>query len=823
MRNTYLLCTVASLVLSTPAFAATQVLDDDGANAAEQTQPTARPARKPAFNTGVARARDPLDTAISTSTIVETEITKISPRSLAELARLIPGIRAEAGNGEGGNSYTVRGLPLVSDGAKYIQLQENGLPVLEYGDVFNLGSDRLLRLDLNLAAVQAIRGGSASTFASSAPGGIINLIDKTGDVEGGSIQATAGLDYQSYRLDMDYGAHINDTLRFHIGGFYRSGEGPRATGYNAYHGGQVKFNMTKDFAGGYFRVYFKLLDDHVPNYYTAPLGVSGTNAKPTYSALPGFDAQKNTMSSRYFSTLPFLDSDNKLFTADVHEGVHLKNTALGFSTKIDLGEWTVTDNFRYSDVSGNEPTFSPIVTLPAAFTAAAFGGNGVRYVNGPNAGKTTIGGNGLLAANIYVIAHVNDMSNVTNDLRASRVWDLGGGKLTMTGGFYHADQKLDFDMNGTTYISDVVGGGKSALVDITLNGTPITQNGVLALGVPGYIGIKRAYDVSYNVNAPYGSLNFHKGRLALGGSLRYDYGAVRGSTLADTPESAGAYDLNRDGVPETLANFLPTTPADPVHYNYHYLSYSVSANFRLAEEFSLFARYSRGARAAADRILFTPAISSIDGGLTSKKAAYDPVRQLEGGFKYRSGDVTANLTGFLANVDETNTQINTNTNGDVQLELISRSYRAYGAEFEASWRRGRFSINGGATLTHAEITADPAHPEFVGNTPRHQAKLIYQLVPQYDQGQFAVGASIVGTTASYAQDENQLRLPAFTTVGAFALFRPASNVVLSVNATNLFDKLAVVNVTQGALPASGVVAAQTLNGRQVSASLRFNF
>lgn len=80
--------------------------------------------------TGVARGRDRLNSATSTSAIKENDIISIAPRSLAELFRNIPGIRVNAATGEGGNSYTVRGLPLVNDGAKYIQLQEDGLPVL---------------------------------------------------------------------------------------------------------------------------------------------------------------------------------------------------------------------------------------------------------------------------------------------------------------------------------------------------------------------------------------------------------------------------------------------------------------------------------------------------------------------------------------------------------------------------------------------------------------------------------------------------------------------------------------------------------------------
>ncbi|MEJ5978820.1 Plug domain-containing protein [Novosphingobium sp. PS1R-30] len=111
--------------------------------------------------TGVARGRDRLDSATSTSSIKENEIVKLGAPSLADLFRNIPGIRVEGGAGEGLNSYTVRGLPLVNSGAKYLQIQEDGLPVLEFGDLANMGPDLFVRADLNLASVESIRGGSA--------------------------------------------------------------------------------------------------------------------------------------------------------------------------------------------------------------------------------------------------------------------------------------------------------------------------------------------------------------------------------------------------------------------------------------------------------------------------------------------------------------------------------------------------------------------------------------------------------------------------------------------------------------------------------------
>lgn len=259
--------------------------------------------------TGVARGRDRLNSATSTSAIKENDIVSIAPRSLAELFRNIPGIRVNASTGESGNSYTVRGLPLVNDGAKYIQIQEDGLPVLEFGDLLTLTPDIFVRADLNVAQVESIRGGSASTFASNAPGGVINLISKTGEVEGGSVMATIGLDFESYRTDFDYGSRLGNGWRFHVGGFYREGEGPRGTGMNSMRGGQVKMNVTKQFDNGYIRFYAKLLDDRVPSFINTPQLVTGTNDDPSFADPRGVDIRKSSLLS------PFLPESLRLGTS----------------------------------------------------------------------------------------------------------------------------------------------------------------------------------------------------------------------------------------------------------------------------------------------------------------------------------------------------------------------------------------------------------------------------------------------------------------------------------------------------------------------------
>mgnify|MGYP000535296393 CR=1 FL=1 len=167
-------CALA-LTCGTAAFA-----QDDTA-AAEDT------ANEDIVVTGVTRATNRLDTSISVSAIDMSAIADVAPRSTAEIFRRLPGIRSESSAGGGNSNAAVRGLPSVTGGAQFISLQEDGLPVLLFGDHNFAPADGFVKVDSTLARVESVRGGSSTTLTTNGNGAIINLISKTGEQEGGSI------------------------------------------------------------------------------------------------------------------------------------------------------------------------------------------------------------------------------------------------------------------------------------------------------------------------------------------------------------------------------------------------------------------------------------------------------------------------------------------------------------------------------------------------------------------------------------------------------------------------------------------------------------
>lgn len=828
-----LLLFAATTALSVPAWA--KEGDAASENAETGSAEAAAPAKPAAeiFSTGMAKGRDRLDSATSTSALKGDDIQRFGPRALGDVLRTMAGLRVATGIGEGNNNYTVRGLPLAAGGSKYMQFQEDGLPVLEFGDLFNVATDVYLRNDFTVNAIETIRGGSASTFASNSPGGIVNLISRTGEQEGGRAQFSTGLDYDEKRLDFDYGGKLGENTRFYVGGFYRQGEGARDIGFTGWRGGQIKANVTRSFEGGYVRAYFKLLDDRSPTFAPYAVNITGTNENPSIRSFPSFDLRRDSVLSDFLGPVITLDRNNQPVALPIATGQSARSKSIGFEAQFDIAGWTITEKARYAVNGGDFSRMFPNRQNTVSAFANSIGGPGstAAYASGPLAGQpipggSAINGNGLLSLYFVSFVRAKSLDNFTNDLRASRVWEVpafgGTGKLTTTAGLYYATQALDTTWLHTAMIVDAAGGGNTAQVDIfNAAGNPQTLNGYFAFGRESSL-FRRIFDVDYLVLAPYGSINFHIGKLAVGGSLRYDSGRVRGqlfgADLGGGRQGLTSFDFNRDGVinpAEARTAFLPLDRPAPVDYDYGYLNYSVGVNYRIAEPFSVFARYSKGARAAADKVLFTPTVDPLTGDVPSGDQQ-DDVIQYEAGFKLRRGGFTVNGTAFHVEAEDQNV-----LNG--AASATNRTYEADGVELEGNFTRGIFNLMLAATYTRAKITEDRLNPALTGNEPRHQPDWVLVAVPTVDFGKIAAGANVVTITGSYAQDSNQLRMPGFTTVGAFAEYQAAKNLQFTLSAQNLFDTLGNFEVNQASVPANGIGFARAANGRTVQASLRLGF
>lgn len=754
--------------------------------------------------TGVARNTSLMSSSVSVSSFSADQLETTTPRTTAEAFRAIPGVRSESSGGEGNANIAVRGLPVAAGGAKFLQLQEDGLPIMQFGDIAFGNADIFLRLDNTMQTVESIRGGSASTMASNAPGGIINIISKTGGDDSGSVATTFGLDYESFRTDFEYGGELNDSTYFHVGGFLRQGDGARDAGYTANQGGQLKANITKEFDKGYVRLYFKHLDDKAIGYLPMPMKSNG-------DSLQGFDSSSDTPHSANFLSTLSLGADGQLRRGDMRDGMNPEVNAVGFEASFDLGnDWQIENRFRKSDVKGKFISPFPAEVGSASSIASSIAGDGatLSYANGSAAGENFTGDTVMRIHTFDV--EMNDFGSLVNDLKLTKSFD----DTSITFGYYKALQNISMSWLWNSYLMEVKGNNAALLNVNAADGTSYSDNGLYAYGVPAWGNCcQRNYDMEYDISAPYLALSTQFDNLLIDASIRYDSGTATGFYAGSVQSEV---DMNRDGVisqPERSVSSIDNANASMVNYDWDYTSYSIGANYMFDENLAVFVRASHGGRANADRLAFGKI--RPDGSVASQDAV-DEVDQYELGVKYRQDNLSLFATAFSAETEEQNFEA-------TSQKFFDRVYDATGVELEATYFIGNFDIRGNVTWTDAEISKDAINPSVVGNTPRRQADFVYSLMGRYNFEQGSAGLSLIGTTDAYAQDNNDLKFDGYTQVNAFASYMLSERLTVSVNINNLFDTTGITEAEEGSVPANDIIRARTINGRTSTLTLRYDF
>ena len=780
------------------------------------------------------------EASVSVSSFNEDDIVKLAPRSTAEVFRAIPGIRAESSGGGGNANITIRGIPLATGGSKFLQIHEDGLPVLEYGDINFGNADNFIRYDWSVANVEAVRGGSASTFASNSPGGVINMISNTGEIGGGAIGTSFGVDYDEMRLDFRYGGEISDDLYYHIAGFARGGEGTRDTGYHGDKGGQVKFNITKLLDNGHIRFFYKNLDDTVSTYLPSPVLVKGDGE---YGPVPGFDASSQALNSVYNTNISTFDSYGNPENRDVRDGISSEVSSFGVEVDLEVADnLFLLNKFRISDVSGG--FIAPftdgfpagpgdVSNFAAALCSGALDGEGnalncdsttVTLANGPGAGEVYTG---EAFTNLQFDARLNDLGNMINDLSLRKEFDNG---VSLTVGYYYSNQDIATSWASWQTFIQTLDGDNSQLLNITdADGTELVSNGLLSASFLSY-----EWDLNYVTTAPYMNVGFElSDNILIDASVRYDSVDASGELISSCCGGNADYDINGNGVIEQIedasaqnSGFISGgvinlnragASSQIVDYSANNTSYSLGGSYLLSETQTLFARYSKGGRALADRLLQIGGTLNTDGSLTNTTSGFDTTKQLEIGYKYGTRDLMLNATLFDTVTEDTQAEVTSGL-------TFMREYEATGLEFEGRWNAtDNFVLSGNLTWTDAEISKDANDAALVGNTPRRQADWIWTITPEYVTDFWSVGASLQGSTEYYVQDNNDLKQDAYNLVNVFATYWVNDQFSVSLNVNNATDEFVITESEEGSAAVGSYIRARPLNGRTTVVSLKYLF
>ncbi|OYU33307.1 TonB-dependent receptor [Novosphingobium sp. PASSN1] len=779
--------------------------------------------------------RTQINSSVSVTTVNAQAIADFKPSSESELLRMIPGIQVAGTAGPGGNSnIAVRGLPVATGGSPFVQLQEDGLPTVLFGDIQFGNNDYWTRFDASVANVEGVRGGSASTYASQAPGAVINYISNTGQQQGGYAQLSTGLGFSENRLDFRYGGPISDQTRFHVGGYYKKGSGPLDAGYDVSNSYQIKGNLTHDFADnkGFVRVLVKIADTQEPNYTGSPAlasinGLEVSNIEP----FPGFDGREGSNYSVYNKDFLIFNRDGVLERVKM-DGITTKATSLGGQLRYNVNDnWSVDNNFRWTDMSGgfaapflNVATRASVIGsvisrpgLPNATVAS------IRYAAGPKAGQAFT--DTYVDNNVNVRTNIRDIGSTANDFKLTGKYDTGFGAVTARVGYFYMKQNIAMDWHVNKSLRELSGNNPSQLDLFDAAGNKLTQEGISGYNNNWGDCCARDYDLSYTNTAPYIALELDAEKFALDGSVRFESVEASGNTVAGGSE----FLVNSGGV--QIATIRANGARENLNYTRDYTSWSFGALYKVNEDTSVFLRRSKGGRFNGDRQTVSGKINA-NGSLTQagRTASVDFVNQDELGVKNRGdllgGRYTLEFTLLQGDFKQSTFELSaTRCPGGSGGCVIDAKYESSGAEAYATYRNGPLSVIGNATYSNAKISR-PNGSGVSGPFTRAPGipDLSFTVAANYDfNDKVTLGVSTTGQTSSI--DDAGREYPGGAILNATAKYAIKENIELSLSAYNLFDKFdlrgngGVANAAVNPVVISGNPAL----GRTVTAAIRYTF
>jgi outer membrane receptor protein involved in Fe transport len=794
--------------------------------------------------TASAGNRTQIESSISVTSVDDSIIQNFQPASEAEIFRLLPGIQTPGTSGPGGNAnIAVRGLPVATGGSPFVQIQEDGLPMVLFGDIQFGNNDYWTRFDATTATVEAVRGGSATTLASQAPGAVINYISHTGDREGGFVQLNRGIDFNDTRLDFRYGGPLADGLTFHIGGFFQRGRDMLDVDYTINDAIQVKGNITKEFDDGasFLRLFFKVADTQGINYTGAPALADFSNGKVSnIRPFPGFDGRRQSNYSIFNQEQLILNREGNFERVGI-DGISTEQQYLGAHLHWEFGDnFTVDNRARYSDVSGRFS--SPFFNIATSASVIGSTVNGatvaeIRYANGPRAGQVFT--DALLDNNVNVTTNMRDLGAFVNDLVVAGEFDVGAMTLTARGGFFYMDQTIAMDWHVNRSTREISGDNPAQLDLFDAAGNQLTFQGISGYNNNWGTCCSRDYDLSYTNTAPYAQLVLDHDLFNIDGSIRFERVAASGFAIG----GGGTFLVSPDpSNPDLQIEAITANGVrENLDYARSYTSWSVGALFKASSDISIFARASRGGRFNADRQTLGGKIAN-DGSLCTGAQALalangcsadgvtpsvDFVNQYELGVKARGeaigGDWTAELTLLKGDFSQSTFELSATrcpqgTGGCV----LDSEFKSKGFEFFGTYRNGGLLLVANATYSDSErrlaSAANFTRAPFIPD-------LSYSLSASYDFGDLAtLGLSATGQSS--VVDDGLIEYEGDTTINASLRVNALDNLQIGLNVYNLFNVYdlrgnGAALVDRTATPA--IVSGTPVPGRNVTATMRLTF
>lgn len=769
--------------------------------------------------TGNSNPKKKIESSTAISTFSSKEIQKQNPISAAALLQRVPGFAVETSGGEVGNNLFARGIP--SAGAyEFVQVQEDGLPVFEDGALQFANADNFFRVDNSVSRLEALRGGSGSIFATNSPGGLINFITKEGT---NTFRGTAKLETSTYglmRTDVNVGgALVQDKLFFNIGGFYRTDNGIRKTGFKANDGGQIRMNLKYVFDKGYVKVYYKKLDDRNTFFLPIPLTQNGNDLK----GFPGFDPNYGTYSYRAISQLNIPQAGGGFFKRNLEDGIHPKVDVLGAEFKYDLGNnFSVLNKTRYTNINMN---YTGIFPAGAPYTAADFAKRS--GISGSNYQYSMVSNGGIVnpqfVQELGFWAIDKQMNNFVNDLQFNYKFDKGN----VTAGFYKSNWKSHQYWNWSNILATATDRPELLnLVDTSLtpldNGYSKTYNGVTSMSF-----LQRDTQTQGSLNDLYVNLDYNiTDALSVNGGLRYSHDYYKGN-FANTTTS----NLNNSGLTTDGTHGFNTTTADDNmsvlgnkytywNYNIDKVSFTVAANYKINRENAVYARFSNGFRSPNEEAYY----NYFSNPTPDKPLKSVTTNQLEVGYKYYSRTFDIAVIPFYSTLKNLSfTDIFTNGTS----ENTFANTQNYGVEFEGYARlfNNILEVTFNGTVQSPKYKNLEAGSVLEGNVVRRMPKFYFNISPAVNITKSWRAYVSMNYYGKRFQDElNKQTLPSFTEFGAGMSYQ-LGKIRFAVDGTNIFNTIGITegDPRSGSPSGDGIIMARPIMGAAARASITLDF
>ncbi len=681
------------------------------------------------------------DASFSITTTSSEEINRFSPKSTADLFKLVPGVWAESSGGVSGANVFVRGFAAAGDGP-YVTVQVNGANIYPPPTLSFLENSTLFRIDETIQRMEALRGGPNPVFSNGQPGVTTNFILREGSEDTEGLVKFTTSDYDLRRFDGYISGEIADEFYYMIGGYITSSPGIRDSQFNSDEGNQITINLTKDLEQGSVNVFHRNTDD------------SGTWYLPVALSVPGVDSEYNQIGTMNRQLRVTVGPNAEPRTLDLGEGRGWDGSVTGAVVVLDVTDnWQLTNRASYTsgnaDTLGLVPQSSPVqisalLADPTLDPAAVI----IGPIEGSVSGNAIADSEFIQQFGAWEVR--KGLEAFVNDLSLKRNWDWG----TVTVGYYAANASSDdlWTLGNQRY--QVIQAGGEIVTGIECNDPALFD----ACG--GGFDLDQVGDVT--TNALYAATTFD-----VGDRLTFDVG-VR----VENHDVEMSADFGRDGSIDLVISTDETET-----------SWTAAGNYRFTDTVGAFLRLNQGKKMPTFNDYRDNSAAFADGDSLIRE-----VEQVEFGAKWVTDYLSVYATAFYTTEDPT---IFVALAG--QTPGVISTTEAIGVEIDGNWATDvGFNLKLNATFQSAEFDGGPD----AGNSVPRQPDWHFRLTGSYD---FEVGVDVEGTVYGtltavddrFSDSGNTVVLEGYEKVDVGVLFRVNDRLTFQLSGDNVTDEEAL--------------------------------